>query len=505
MLLKNKGVWKIIALLKHAQERKIYVTEKELKNELNALFKEDELDEILENSAFRKETFLETFKQYLIVKKFIDFYTLESKPGDLNKAFELYKNENKSIKINYVLYDVRNTKKDEIYFSRVSPKELSEYVSKTISKSNPKAKVKLRLFFYKYEDIKKTLPKPTESEKQKFYEENKETLFVNKTNKEGKEEKTYKPYTDPEVQKKIEDSILEDKTKEIVRKKVADLFEFLFTKDQTLTDYNEVSSVTGARVLESDYFFYDEFSSLGLGYAKGLTDQLSKAIVSPKYIEFNTDKASGYYQVVGKAKVKTPGYFLLPRFARMKIPPQVTSEALTKKQDELPKEIIKKTSELVEILKAKYAQELKSKGPFHELHLTQALKKEAFYKTLSEYQMDSKVESAIFKYDEDLMIKNVSFRQVTSKVKSMDIGESDYHCVDKPHYKCIIFIVEEKMDPDPKEFISKKDEYLEKSLFVYTKEQVKNIYLKTLMELANLKSSVPIDKNDKADDYGEFR
>ncbi len=507
MLLKNKGVWKILVLLKHAEDKKVYITQKELSDKIKQIFGND-LDLLLQESQLSKDKFLETFKQYMIVMKFIDFYTHQSKPGGLNEAFEFYKDENKTIKLSYVLYDI---KKQIQYLKKISPIKKADFINKTFPKWNPKEEIKLRLLYFVHEDLKKTIPKPTEEEKQKYYEENKKE-FIEKTEAgKGKEKKEiYKPYNAPEVQKKIEDTLVEKALNELIDRKIEELQKYLFFHADKFSnsDFLELKNKFKIDYKETDYFPYDEFPSLGLGDSSNLVKkELPKAVVSMKFKKFTTtgtNKVSGLYQVIGKKRLKTPGYFFLNKIGKMKVSYQTNFEEYALKLEELPKKIITKTKELYDILYIKYNQELKSKGPLHERYLSQALKKEAFYKILDEHKIkDTKITT--FKYDSDLKIKGISFNEVTSKAKSLDIGDYDYVCVAKPHYVCIIFIIDEKIDPDPKDFIDKKDEYLSKSLFSYTKEQIKKLYLSTLMEMAKLDSKVPIDKNDKANDYGEFR
>lgn len=510
MLLKNKGVWKILILLKHAQERKIYITNKELEKELTRTFgSPEELDSILQDRGIKKEDFLKTFKQYLIIKKYIDYFSHQSKPGDLNKAFELYKNTNKSIQISYVLHKL---KKSENYLKKSSVKSQIDYVNKNHHAWNPKEKIKLRLFYYRLDDIKATLPKPTEEEKQQFYNENKDSMFVEKNvPKEGQEkkvEKVYKSYSDEQVQKKIESAIIERKASEMMAKKVDQLYEFLITHIENIKDFGELKDKIGAEYLETDYFYYEDFSSLGLGYDSNLVKkELSKATVSEKLKKFKTDKVSGYYQVIAKDKVKISGYFLASTLAKDRIRYNVSFEEESKKLENLPKEIINKWKNLFDLEFTSYSQKHPEevKSQWHELNIKRALRKQAFYKILDEYKLKDTIATAVFKYDSDFVVKRIPFNPVTNKVKSLDIGEADYYCAGKPHNVCIIFIVEEKIDPDPKEFIDKKDEYLEKSLFTYTKEQVENIYLKSLLDVAKLESKVPIDSNDKADDYGNLQ
>ncbi len=507
MLLKNKGVWKILILLKHAEERGVYITKKELEKELNRIFgSSEDLDLTLRERGIKKEDFLKMFKQYLIILRYVDYFSQQSKPGDLNKAFEMYKNANKSIQISYVLYKLKNSVN---YLKKVSLKKKIDYVNKNHPSWNPKEKIKLRLIFYRVEDIKKTISKPDEKEKQQFYEDNKDNMFVEKTDKKsGAVEKTYKAYSDPQVQKKIEDTIIENKANDALAKKVDELYEFLITNIENIKDFSELKSKVGAEYLETDYFYYEDFSSLGLGYDTNLVrKELSKAVVSDKLKLFRTDKAWGYYQVVGKSRVKTPGYFLANNLQKIRLPYKISYEEESKRLEDVPKEIIKKWKDLVDLEFASYSQKHPEeiKNQMHELNIKRALRKQAFYKILEEYKLKNSMSSATFKYDSDFSVKGISFNAVTSKVKSLDIGESDYYCTENPNYVCIIFIVNEKIDPDPKGFIEKKEEYLEKSLFTYTKDQIENLYLKSLLDVAKLESKVPIGKDDRVDDYGNLQ
>lgn len=510
MLLKNKGVWKILILLKHAEERKVYITSKELNTELIRNFgSEEDLYITLQDRGIKRDDFLKTFRDYLIIRKYLDYFSYQSKPGDLNKAFELYKNTNKNVQISYVLYKL---KKNINYLKKVSVKNVVEYVNKNHPLWNPKEKIKLRLIYYKLDDIKKTIPQPTEEEKQQFYNDNKDSMFVEQTTKKDdkgeKVDKVYKSYGDKEVQKKIENAIIDKKSQEIMSQKVDALYEFLITNMENIKDFKEVKDKIGAEYMETDYFYYDDFSSLGLGYdSKLVKKELPGLSVSDRLKMFKTDKVSGYYQVIGKSKIKTPGYFFADKSRKMKLPYKVSYEEESKKLENMPREIIGKWKNLFDIEFVSYGQKHPEeiKNQLHELNIKRALRKQAFYKILDEYKLKDSISSAIFKYNDNFSIKGIAFNAVTEKVKSLDIGESDYYCVEKPYYICIIFIVEEKIDPDPKEFIDKKDEYLEKSLFSYTKEQVENIYLKSLLDIAKLDSKVPIGKDDRADDYGNLQ
>jgi hypothetical protein len=504
MTLKNKGMWKILILLKSAQERKVYITQKEVEKELKRIFPdENELQEALAEFGLRKDLFLETFKEYLIIRKLQDYYYHESKPGDLNKAFELYENENKTVKINYYLY---NLKSEVEYLRKVGIPSQISFINRNYAHWNPKEKIKLRLLYYNFENLKKEVAKPTEEEKQKYYQENKEKFAEKSEKKENQGEKKYKPYSDTAVQKKIEEEIIENKVKELANKKIEEVFEYLFMEGSNIEDYKQLAEKFNLEYTETDYFIPSEFSSLGLGYSSTLVKELNNAKVSKQFKRFEIpNKTIGFYQVIDKARPKTPGYYFMNYLGRIKTPYRLNFEEKAKELENFPKKLKEKAKELYDILTTKYADEMKNKGPYDRLNFERALKKEAFYKTLNELRPTAKIDSTTFKYDEDLKIKEISFREVTSKAKELDIGEYDYHCKDKPYYVCIIYIIEEKMAPDPKEFIAKKDEYLEKSLFTYTKDQIQKIYLKTLQDLAKLESKVPIDKNDKADDYGEFR